>query len=102
MKEFSLTVSSPDGNIFSGKAVFLSLRGADGDLAVLADHAPFVTSVQPCICCFELQDGTEKALRIGGGLLTNKQKQAIRAADCLPSLKLILLKSFSFYKCLFH
>ena len=62
MKEFSLTVSSPDGNIFSGKAVFLSLRGADGDLAVLADHAPFVTSVQPCICCFELQDGTEKAL----------------------------------------
>ena len=61
MKEFSLTVSSPDGNIFSGKAVFLSLRGAEGDLAVLADHAPFVTSVQPCICCFELQDGTEKA-----------------------------------------
>ena len=26
--------------------------------------------------------------------------QAIRAADCLPSLKPILLKSFSFHKCL--
>ena len=73
MKEFSLTVSSPDGNIFSGKAVFLSLRGAEGDLAVLAYHAPFVTSVQPCICCFEFQDRTEKALRIGRELLKEKK-----------------------------
>ncbi len=83
MKEFSLTVSSPDGNIFSGKAVFLSLRGAEGDLAVLADHAPFVTSVQPCTCAFELHDGTEKAFRIGGGLLTvAKNNVTLLSSSC--------------------
>lgn len=83
MKEFTLTISSPDGNIFSGKAVFLSIRGAEGDLAVLADHTPFVTSIQPCVCRFELNDGTEKALRIGGGLLTvSKNNVTLLSNSC--------------------
>lgn len=83
MKKFSLTIASPDGNIFSGEAVFLSLRGAEGDLAILANHAPFVTSVQPCICRFEFDDGTEKSLRIGGGLLTVSQnKVTLLSSSC--------------------
>ena len=48
MKTFPLTVSSPDGDAFSGEAVCLSLRGTAGDLAVMAGHIPFVTSVVPC------------------------------------------------------
>ena len=70
MNSYNLVISSPDGTIFDGQAVFLSLRGAEGELAVMAGHIPFITSVKPCECKVELSDGTEKKARIDGGLLT--------------------------------
>ena len=38
MKQFTLVISSPDGEIFRGDVYGISLRGAGGDLAVLAGH----------------------------------------------------------------
>lgn len=70
MNTFHLTVSSPDGHIWSGEAVMLSLRGIEGDLAVMAGHIPFITSVKPCACKISLDDGTEKIGHTDGGLLT--------------------------------
>ena len=70
MKSFALTISTPDGHCFQGEAVFLALRGTEGDLAVLAGHTPFVTSVVPCDVRFELPDETEKCGFADGGLLT--------------------------------
>ena len=46
MNTFGLTISSPDGNIFQGEAVKLSVRGIEGDLAVMAGHIPFITAVK--------------------------------------------------------
>ncbi|MBQ9783484.1 MAG: hypothetical protein IJW44_03085 [Clostridia bacterium] len=69
MNAFHLIVSSPDGNIFEGEAVMLTLRGIAGELAVMAGHIPFVTTVVPCDCKIELAD----EIRLGhtdGGLLT--------------------------------
>ncbi len=70
MSTFKLVVSTPDGNKFKGDAVKLSLRGSEGDLAVLAGHIPFITSVKPCDCRIELEDGSEKVGHTDGGLLT--------------------------------
>ena len=70
MNTFSLTISSPGGNIFKGEAVKLSLRGIEGDLAVMAGHIPFATAVKAGTCRVELPDGSERAADIGGGLLT--------------------------------
>ncbi len=70
MTAFHLRVLSPDGPAFDGEVLSLSLRGADGDLAVLAGHIPFVTSVRPCDCRLLLPDETEKVISVAGGLLT--------------------------------
>ncbi len=70
MNTFSLTVSSPEGHLFRGDAVMLTLRGIEGELAVMAGHIPFVTVVVPCDCKIELEDGTEKRGHIDGGLLS--------------------------------
>lgn len=70
MSTFKLVVSTPDGNKFDGEAVKLSLRGSEGDLAILAGHIPFITSVKPCDCRIELDDGTEKVGHTDGGILT--------------------------------
>jgi F-type H+-transporting ATPase subunit epsilon len=70
MKAFKFVVSTPDGNLYEGNILKISLRGAEGDLAVMANHTPFVTSVKPCICRIELEDGSEKQLDIKRGLLS--------------------------------
>jgi len=70
MKTFRLIIASPDGNIFDSEAVNLSLRGAEGDLAIMANHAPFVTSVKEGSCTVTLEDGTVLSAKTTGGLLT--------------------------------
>ncbi len=70
MKSFELIIAAPDGRVFSGNAVKLSLRTAMGDLAVMAGHAPFITQVMQCECITKLPDGTKKNFHIKGGLLS--------------------------------
>ena len=70
MKTFRLTVSSPDGNKFDGDVVKLDVRGSEGELAVMAGHTPFVTSLVPCECAIELEDGKTRIGSTDGGILT--------------------------------
>lgn len=70
MKTFLLNISSPDGSLFSGQVARITLRGAEGDLAVMAGHVPFITSVQAGDCLVHMEDGTVKNARTEGGLLT--------------------------------
>ena len=70
MKTFPLTVSSPDGDVFSGEVVSVVLRGAAGDLMIMAGHIPFVTSVKPCDVRVSFEDGSEKIGHTDGGILS--------------------------------
>ena len=70
MKEFKFVISTPEGNLYEGSIVKISLRGADGDLAVMANHTPLITSVKPCQCKIELNDGTQKVFEVERGLLS--------------------------------
>ena len=70
MKEFTFLLSSPDGELFRGDIVCLSLRGTEGSLAIMAGHIPFLTAVVPCDCTITLPDDTEKVAQLDGGLLT--------------------------------
>ena len=80
MNTFKLTVSSPDGDLFSGEIVNLSLRGAMGDLAIMAGHIPFITSVVPGECKIEFEDGEEKIGTTEGGILTVTKEKVILLA----------------------
>ena len=70
MKTFRFVISTPDGNFYEGNIVKVSLRGAEGDLAVMANHTPFVTSVKPCRAHIELEDGSVKYFSLERGLLS--------------------------------
>lgn len=70
MTNFPLVISSPDGNRFEGEAQGIYLRGVEGDLAVLAGHIPFITSVKSGECKIIDADGKEKIGHSDGGLLT--------------------------------
>lgn len=70
MNTFLLNIASPDGKIFSGEVVSITLRGVEGDFAILAGHIPFVTNVTQHKCIIALPDGTIRNGRTEGGMLT--------------------------------
>ena len=70
MRPLRLIVSSPEGSIFNGDIVSVSLRGVEGDLAILAGHAPFVTAVKPCAVTIVLSEDETKTAVTGGGIIT--------------------------------
>ena len=75
MKTFRLVISSPDGNVFSDNVLSVSLRGIEGELAVMAGHIPFITVIKPCTYKITMADGEEKTGHTEGGLLTvSKEK----------------------------
>ena len=70
MKTFNLTVASPLGNLFDGEAIMLTVRGIEGELAVMAGHASFMTTVKPCDCKIVFPDESERSAHVDGGILT--------------------------------
>ena len=70
MTPFHLTVSSPDGNVFEGDVVMLSVRGIAGELAVMAGHIPLVTPIVAGTCKLELADDTDRIAHTDGGVLS--------------------------------
>ncbi|MBE6795753.1 MAG: hypothetical protein E7533_04125 [Ruminococcaceae bacterium] len=70
MNTFKLTIASPDGNKFHGDAYKLDVRGTEGELAVMAGHTPFVTSLVKCPCAVWLSETEKKTATVDGGLLT--------------------------------
>ena len=69
MSTFNLKISTPDGNVFDGEAFMVSVRGSEGDLAIMAGHARFVTAIKPCDVKITLPDESELSGRTEGGLL---------------------------------
>ena len=87
MNTFKLIISSPDGNKFEGEAVKLDVRGVEGELAIMAGHIPFITSVVKAPCTVWLEDGSSRTAKADGGLLTVNKDNVI-----------LLSGSFSFDK----
>ena len=70
MKLFRLRITTPSGEAFDGDIARFSCRGVEGELAVMADHVPFVTYVKEGECRITDGDGQVRVATSGGGLLT--------------------------------
>jgi F-type H+-transporting ATPase subunit epsilon len=70
MKSYQLTVSTPLGEAYQGEVCGLSLRSIDGDLAILAGHAPILARILPGTLEITLADGQKIEAETDGGLLT--------------------------------
>ena len=69
MTTYHLKVLSVSGELFDGDVISLSLRGAEGDLAVYAGHVPFITTVRPGKCVITLPDEREISSELSSGIL---------------------------------
>ncbi len=76
MNTFSLRVTTPDGDSFKDEAIMLVVRGVEGELAVMAGHIPFLTSVKPCKIKIETEND-EFFAKIGGGILSVSKTETV-------------------------
>jgi F-type H+-transporting ATPase subunit epsilon len=68
--KYSLRVVSVERSLFEGEVEFIIANGADGELGVLARHAPLMTILKPGpLRIQETYGGEEQVLFVGGGFL---------------------------------
>jgi F-type H+-transporting ATPase subunit epsilon len=67
--QFPLRVVSVERSLFEGDVEFIIANGADGELGVLARHAPLMTVLKPGPLQIRISAGNEQLLFVGGGFL---------------------------------
>lgn len=63
---FHFDLVSPEKMAFSGEVEQVDIPGAEGDLGVMAGHAPLVASVRPGILTITVGGKHEKIIVLGG------------------------------------
>lgn len=66
---FQVEIVTPEMEVFSGKARKLFLTGLMGELEILPNHAPLLTTISPGPVWVEKESGEEESLVIFGGML---------------------------------
>lgn len=68
--KYSLRVVSVERSLFEGEVEFVIANGADGELGIMARHAPLMTVLKPgSLRIQEVMGGEEQLLFVGGGFL---------------------------------
>jgi F-type H+-transporting ATPase subunit epsilon len=82
-KTFSVSLVTPDGAAFEGEAVMLIVPGADGEIGVLARHAPLIATLKAGSTRVHLGDGDERVREFatGPGFFKVEQDRAIALVD---------------------
>lgn len=76
---FTFELVSPEKLLLSGEAEIVSIPGSEGDMGVLANHAPVMTSLRPGLVTAKMADGGEQIFFVRGGF-----------ADITPSALTVL------------
>jgi len=81
MKTFPLLIITPSGKIFSGQINSLTAPGAEGLFGILADHAPFITSLAKGILTIKSPEQSSTFVIDSGILEVNLNKEVLILAD---------------------
>lgn len=81
MNSFHLQIVSLDGKFYDGDAKQISLRTIDGDIAIQANHVPYVTAIGAGECRVYIENTTDpkRAACIGGFVSVSKELVLIAA-----------------------
>jgi F-type H+-transporting ATPase subunit epsilon len=82
-KTFSVSLVTPDGAAFEGEAVMLIVPGADGEIGVLARHAPLIATLKAGSTRVHLGEGDPRVREYatGPGFFKVEEDRAIALVD---------------------
>ena len=66
---FEVFLVTPERMVWTGRASILVARGAEGDLAIMAGHAPLLTELQIGPLFLTTEDDERVAVAVDGGFL---------------------------------
>jgi F-type H+-transporting ATPase subunit epsilon len=80
--KYPLRVVSVERSLFEGEVEFIIAKGADGELGVMARHAPLMTVLKPGpLRIQEVMGGPEQVIFVGGGFLEVLPERVTVLAD---------------------
>jgi F-type H+-transporting ATPase subunit epsilon len=80
--KYPLRVVSVERSLFEGEVEFIIANGADGELGVMARHAPLMTVLKPGpLRIQEVMGGPDQVLFVGGGFLEVLPERVTVLAD---------------------
>ncbi len=80
--KYPLRVVSVERSLFEGEVDYMIANGADGELGVLARHAPLMTILKPgALRIQETYGGEEQVIFVGGGFLEVLPERVTVLAD---------------------
>jgi F-type H+-transporting ATPase subunit epsilon len=82
-KTFSVSLVTPDGAAYEGEAVMLIVPGADGEIGVLARHAPLIATLKAGSTRVHLGGGEDRVREYatGPGFFKVEEDRAIALVD---------------------
>jgi F-type H+-transporting ATPase subunit epsilon len=79
---FEVSLVTPDGPVFEGEAEMLIVPGADGEIGVLARHAPLVATLKAGSTRVHIRrDGDVREFATGPGFFKVEQDRALALVD---------------------
>ncbi len=69
MATFNLVIVSAEKKIFEGEVKSVQATGTEGELGILANHLPLLTSIKPGIVKLTLANDSEEVIYVSGGFL---------------------------------
>ena len=79
-KTFHLDVVSPEGQVYTGEAEMLLVKGSEGDLGITPGHLQLLTSIPPGVAHIH-HGGLEELLYVSGGILEVQPEHVTILAD---------------------
>lgn len=76
MKLLNLTISRVDMPVFDGEVVSVTVPGAEGEMTLLADHAPIISPLKGGTILIKKESGEEESVNIESGTLELSQNHA--------------------------
>ena len=69
MKLLNLTISRVDMPVFDGEVVSVTVPGIEGEMTLLADHAPIISPLKSGTILIKRADGEEESVTLESGTL---------------------------------
>lgn len=77
MSTLKLEILTPDGEIFNGQAISVTLPGEEGEFGVLADHSSLSTLLEAGVIDIEKEDKSVESILINWGVVNVDEEKVI-------------------------
>ena len=77
MEKLKLEILTPNGEIFNGEAVSVTLPGEEGEFGVLAHHASLTTLLEAGVVDIEKEDKSVESILINWGVVQVDEEKVV-------------------------